>query len=189
MLAEILKNETRSAHKQLDQHPLLVKLLQPNLSTETYTLILSGMYGIQFHCESTLDAAADKFIDHEYFHLPSRLPLLAEDLRQLHSVSTATITNKQKLSCNSIGAYVGMAYVLEGSALGGQHIARYLSKSSPHFPTQFFSSQNMDCKNRWATFWEFANQYCLASDIDSAISSALKTFHFYEQHMDFCLCQ
>ena len=187
MLAQLLKSETRAAHHVLDHHPLLMQLFKPDLSVDTYALILSSMRDVQVYCENTLAVAAKNISHHQYLDSQSRIPLLNDDLRRLPYLPTIFQSIVDPITVNNMGAFIGMAYVIEGSALGGQHIARYLQKTNPQLPIQFFSSAGFDCKQRWELFLDFARSSCPQDQYENAVTSAVKTFEIYRRHMDRCL--
>ena len=188
MLAQLLKTETRAAHHALDHHPLLSQLFSPELSSETYALILSSMRGVQMQCETVLANFAERLPQHfsydGYLNFASRIPLIDKDLSSVKNIPQTLPAISNPISLNSIGSYIGMAYVIEGSALGGQHIARYLQKVKPLLPVSFFSSEGFDCKERWNSFWEFANAHCPENEYDIAVATAIQTFDIYRLQMD-----
>ena len=184
MLAQLLKTETCAAHHALDHHPLLSQLFKPELSAETYARILISMRGVQEQCEAMLATVSRQLPHHSYFDFPSRMPLLDNDLRNLGQLPSTIASISDPIVINNAGAYVGMAYVIEGSALGGQHIARYLHNAKPSLPVGFFSSSGIDCKQRWNSFWEFANSYCDETQYENAVAIAVQTFDLYRAQMD-----
>lgn len=106
-----------------------------------------------------------------------KTPLLAKDL------ALAGISSQQCPICTfipdirSVGAAFGCLYVLEGSTLGGQIIAREVYKHlgfTPENGCQFFSSYGATVGPMWKNFgehletWSAANEACRGEVIRSA---------------------
>ncbi len=125
-----LRLETRDAHDKIEANPQFARLMAPDLTREEYRALLARLFGHHAPAEAALAEAMHLLP--AALALPRRLSrtaLLAADLAALgFSPSRVealprcvgiTIRNREQAW--------GLLYVLEGSSLGGQVIARHLA--------------------------------------------------------------
>jgi heme oxygenase len=173
-LLEQLRHATRTAHHQLDHHPLLQGLVRPGLDLPGYAQALAALHGPLAGCEKLL---APHLIPTDF---PLRHPDLEADLADLGHTPwplSATLPNASQAD-----ARLGILYVLEGACLGAAFIHRSLSTRLPEAPLRFFGTPS---PKRWARFQKHARQtHPLGSAV---IEGALATFACYHQHLNACL--
>lgn len=134
-LADELRAATAAAHARIEANPRLARLLAEDLSSEEYAAILARLLGHHAPAEAAIAAWAAR----EAGALPATLDLprrldrtarLSADLAAL-GFSAARIA---ALPRAAIAPFTraeeawGMLYLLEGSALGGQVIARHRAR-------------------------------------------------------------
>jgi len=82
--------------------------------------------------------------------------LLRADLAALH-VDAATLPRATELpDVHDLGRALGALYVLEGSTLGGQVLAREVARGAAGAPTSFLNGAGGDTGARWTSFGRFA---------------------------------
>jgi heme oxygenase len=186
-LHQYLREATKGAHRELDHHPLLASLVRDGLSREHYGNALAGLYGVYDPLEAQLYALIQqKGLD--FSHAGRfRLPALRADLAALGRSPITTAISFPPAT--AVPQLVGMLYTLEGSAMGGQAIARYIvsqqsSTSGARLPTRFFSGDGEAGSERWQAFWTFADASCRQDDFEAAASAAVELFRKIKHQLD-----
>jgi heme oxygenase (biliverdin-IX-beta and delta-forming) len=175
LLRNNLREATANAHRALDHHPILSPLLRSPLSTEAYILALRALHGPQ----SALETMLYGFAPREAF--PGRAADLERDLARLDVKPYPVLVTVPRAT--DYATKMGAMYVIEGSNLGGQVIARQLAQTlSPELPRDFFG--RAEGYARWERFWEFAMQYLAEDNIAKASEMAVDVFDFYRAHLN-----
>jgi heme oxygenase (biliverdin-IX-beta and delta-forming) len=126
MILEELRIKTRHYHEKIEQ---TLNLFNTGMTLSQYKILLEGFYGFY----KPLEANLDKILEQESllpdYSIRKKQPLLKQDLIAL-GVSSAEL--EQLKTCdrlpplNNTAQAMGCLYVIEGSTLGGQVIAKYL---------------------------------------------------------------
>ncbi|RCV89416.1 biliverdin-producing heme oxygenase [Billgrantia montanilacus] len=186
-VAQALRQGTRSAHRRLDHHPLLQQLVRPGLTRASYTASLLALYRPQAQLEAVVAASAAclGLSIGEASPAPPRLPQLEADLHGLGAVLPLPGSSECQVA-DSPAALVGLRYVLDGSRLGGQVIARqvveWLGDDVPH---RFFAAAEPDW--HWRRFLAFGQHHCPPEDVDRAVAAAQAAFANYLVSLDAAL--
>lgn len=187
-----LRDSTRAAHRSLDHHPLLAPLVRQDLSLKHYQYVLKVMNWLHVHLRQRLTGAMEEFVPTSRFIPSDRPRWLADDMSWLGMKETASPVNVDesfKLRFTSAEALVGALYVLEGSTLGGQVIARQLAESIGVYPgkgASFFYGHGDDTQAHWEGFWCFANGVCSTGSIELACDAAVGMFNDFEHFLNIC---
>ena len=183
-LHDRLRQATKASHRLLDHHPLLAPLVRSDVTPEQYGDALAALYGVYAPLESGIDgflAVRPALFD---YHSRRKLPALKDDLAVLGRPPP------QRALIHPVPAtaaeLVGVLYVVEGSALGGQSIARRLRQGGfDSLPLRFFSGSGELGAVRWREFLAFADEACLAADQQSAAAAAaVSVFRAIRTHLD-----
>lgn len=159
-----LRAATKRSHHNIDHHPVLSPLVSSQLDVEQYKFILQTLYGFHEPLQMAMESACRKF-QPDLFFLPSdRRAWLQQDFDffgiSLPDIgSSAPIWDSRDISCNA--ELIGALYVVEGSTLGGQVIARQLKENFSFGPTtgaRLFNGHEGDTYSRWESFWRYASQ-------------------------------
>ncbi|RDB42315.1 hypothetical protein DU490_13495 [Halomonas sp. DQ26W] len=186
-VAQALRYSTRSAHQRLDRHPLLQQLVRPGLSRASYTASLLALYRPQAQLEAgvTVSAVRLGLASGEAAPAPPRLPLLEADLCGLGAVFCLPDSSEAR-EAGSSAALVGLRYVLDGSRLGGQVIARLVvERLGEDVPHRFFAA--IDPDGHWRRFLAFSQHHCPPEDVDNAVEAAQTAFEDYLAALDAAL--
>lgn len=181
LLALRLRQATKAAHHALDHHPLLATLLEPSLTRAAYGDSLASLHGLYAAAEAALAPGAEA----AFPHVP-RLPALEADLAAL---CRSPLPFRASIAVpDSPATRIGMLYVLEGSALGGQVLMRQIQKTlGTDCPLVFFAGTGEAAgKMRWASYWRYAEAHCPLEDIPLAEAAALALFRCFQTHLEDC---
>ena len=182
-----LQQATAAAHRRLERHPLLTKLLSPELSRADYGDTLAALYGMQAPAEAAvrhflLQQPALFDYSHRY-----KLPTLDADL---HALGRAPLPLHADCPApSSAGALFGMLYVLEGATLGGSVIAHRIRRNTAAsllLPLQFYTVYGDQVARRWQIFMRYACARCPAGEHTAAATAAVAMFVNLEHHLDAC---
>ncbi|WKN32328.1 biliverdin-producing heme oxygenase [Porifericola rhodea] len=160
MILNDLKEHTSLQHKQLESHPLLHQLTSDDLTLTKYSTILRKFYGFFSPLEERIAThiSKEQLADLEKRRKSS---LLLLDLERLEQTLPTQICEDLPEIKNTAQA-LGTLYVMEGSTLGGQMIARQLHKSlglSPERGTAFFYGYGKDTGKQWKRFQAALTQF------------------------------
>lgn len=171
-----LKHRTADLHLEAERH---VRILDPDATDETYARYLTKMFG--FHAPLELAFARHAGLEAAGFAAAQRAKRgwIAHDLAALGVESSPPLC-AQLPDLGDVLRATGVAYVIEGSTLGGRFI---LTKMRPRFghlmgrATRFLEGYRDDTGTRWKQFAALAERI-LYDDaaIDRAVLGARDTF-------------
>jgi heme oxygenase len=180
-----LRQETAEIHERLHGHPGLAAAASGAITADDYARLLARLFGFHRAYESVLaETAFNEAYDLGFVTPVARSESLALDLVAL-GVDRATITNLPLCASivrpSSVAELLGSRYVVEGSTLGGQLIARALE---PRFGDnrRFFLSKP---GNTWRALSESLE--ALAGDpssVQAAGNAARTSFLDFERWME-----
>lgn len=181
-LLERLKRETQESHSDLERR---VDVMNRVRTAQGYRTLLEKFYGVYSPLESEIARATSEIAA----WLPDiegrmRTASLCLDLRVLGNTCPEALPHAPIPPLASLSQQFGCLYVLEGSTLGGQFIAREVGKQlhySPESGCGFFASHGADIGEMWHRFREAIESYAAAhsQNHDSIIQSATATFRAF----------
>lgn len=184
ILAE-LKETLAPYHRQLEMD---VNIWAALASPASYRNLLIKFFGVIAALESQL-AVVDELetwlpdVSHRW-----KTPLLTKDL----AVWGARFENCPICidvpDLETMGSAFGCLYVLEGSTLGGQIIAREVYKHlglTPENGCRFFSSYGAEVGPMWKSFGRYLETWCAANEArrDEVLESAADTFECFSRRL------
>ncbi|MDQ3230869.1 MAG: biliverdin-producing heme oxygenase [Pseudobdellovibrionaceae bacterium] len=177
MILNRLRLETSPHHERLDHHPLMVQLMSPQVSRQHYQHIIGKFFGFYQVLEPLLARRTmwpDLGID---FSERLKTPWILQDLTYLDvpiaRLAHAPTPDWLQDDASALGAF----YVLEGSTLGGQVIARHVTDTLHLNPEQglaFFSSYGAQVGQRWKETRKALMQFSENSGADDVMIQAAK---------------
>lgn len=182
-LHQQLRLATKEPHHALDHHPLMARLLAPDISRREYGDALVAMHGVYASAETALLAYLARHPDLFDYAARRKLPALEADLAALKRHPAAMTMTVPAI--DGIGALFGMLYTIEGATLGGQFIAaRLRQQGGGDFPLQFYTVYGEQTRSRWLAFLELAEQRCPPVEYARAAATAVALFEGIRQHLD-----
>jgi heme oxygenase len=171
-----LKIQTASLHEKLDHKTLLAKVMDPSFTLQEYSQVLTLLCESFALVENSILKAGGEKLFQDYFY-ESRVPDLKKDLDAL---KISPIHSAQARSCDdsSVATAVGMIYVLHGSSLGGQFIAKKLAGRMPEDALNFYG-RSSHYVPAWAQFKEkldHENNHLSLAQAVAGASHAFETF-------------
>lgn len=164
MISEQLKTETKILHDRVEAKFNSHKIFAGTFSDDDYKTLLYSNYLLHLHFENAIFGLLSPNFS-EKLQLPKRakLKLIEADLK---SMNLPVIIPEISISIDNEARAMGVLYVMEGSTLGGNVIAKQLAKL-PKFasvPFHYFGVYKDQTGSRWKEFKsvldsEFAGDY------------------------------
>ena len=169
-LLQALRFETRPAHDQLEQNTFNQQLAAGTITEAATARFLAKMYGFLVPYEARLRQAS---LGPEWeANTRQRAHLILEDLQQPAS-SLAVCADMPPLA--TWPQLLGAMYVVEGSTLGGQVIARQLAKANIPLRS-YFSGYGERTGSLWKAFCQLLAQQATPATEAEIVQSASLTF-------------
>src|SRR5690554_1178760 len=177
----MLREHTQTLHHQLDHHPVMARLLMPELAADDYANTLSWLHPLQIELELALTTRQNLLPQPTSW--VSRLKPLEDDLEQLNKqpVVLRERAIEPPVFGDSAGTAAGMLYVLDGARLGSAHIARRIQHTLAHLPCRYFMEANG--ATHWPTTLKVLEQLD-RSEYSQCIAAAETVFGWYLTVMD-----
>lgn len=181
-IAQRLKEQTRAHHQRLEQK---LGWLRPGFSRSDYAGMIELLWGYYAPLENHWAALPDLALALPDIDRRRKTPLLEGDLSVLglDRQAIARLPQCTRLPrCDSIAEALGCLYVLEGSTLGGQVIARHLHRTLGLHKANgaaFLLCYGAAAEPMWAAFRERLESS--GEDEAAQVTSACETFLTLEQ--------
>ncbi|ERS91253.1 hypothetical protein Q671_17175 [Halomonas sp. PBN3] len=187
-----LRAATRDHHRTLDHHPELQRLLRPGLTRHGYARSLAAMLAPHAALERAVWQGGQA-LGLEYTLSPRRAPRLIADLKALegelgegsdrasahvgHDAAGADLYAFPTVSCPA--QLLGLRYVLEGSRLGGEVLARAIRRALGNDAPVGFLADG-EARHHWESLCACAERDLRTRALEeSAIESAQDAFVAY----------
>ncbi|MGZ5049568.1 MAG: biliverdin-producing heme oxygenase [Methylobacter sp.] len=187
-ILEALKEQTSTVHQAMHQHPMMSTLLSTSCRLPDYQVLLLAYHELYCILEHKLCKAASQLnLDFDYY---TRLksPWLDQDLNYFGlSPLARTIGDLGSMAITDIPTLIGVLYVVEGSTLGGQVIAKQLQDSldiTADRGGRFFFGYGADTAVMWQTFRRFAESVVEIEAEATVVAAAQATFAVFGQMLD-----
>jgi heme oxygenase len=186
-----LREATSDVHERLHGHAGFSAAAAGTISVRGYGKLLERLWGFHRAFESTFDEATRKWqvgVDLEKRH---RCGMIEADLITLGGDLKAIARLPQCVTLYRPGnkaAFIGALYVVEGSTLGGVHLARALASTigaGSACGVQFFLGYGDQRGAMWRSFLQELDE-CARAPADEAavIDGAIETFVHFEAWME-----
>jgi heme oxygenase len=170
-----LKERTQDLHQEAETY---VRILDADAGLPDYARYLAAMHG--FHAPLEAALAADPALAEAGFDAPARRKrqLLERDLASLGAALPAPCAALPQVG--SLARRLGVAYVLEGSTLGGKFIlARLPAGLAPlrGIATSFLDGYGAATGARWREFGAIIERFVTSETVEAeAVAGARDTF-------------
>ena len=169
-----LRAETRPYHDALEATPFNAALSAGTLTAADTRQFLAKMYGFMQPCEAQLRAHEALFGPEWELPARYRAHLILSDLG-LDPAAPGLPLCPALPPLDSWPRLLGALYVLEGSTLGGQVIARQLGKAGIG-ASRYFAGAGALTGPRWKSFCQLLTAAAPATDEAELVASASRTF-------------
>jgi heme oxygenase len=170
LILQLLRAETRPAHEALEQTPFNQALAAGTPSAEATAYFLAKMYGFLVPYEARL--RQHPFGPEWEIERRQRAHLILEDL----GLAPAALPLCPALPpLDSWPQLLGAMYVLEGSTLGGQVIARQLAQAGIPLRT-YFTGAGDQTGPLWKSFSQLLDEAATNDNATELVQSATLTF-------------
>lgn len=175
MVSAQVKEQTKSAHQSLEK--IIIRQIKRIGTIDEYSKLLSMFYGYYAPLEKMLSA----FLNDDLIPFYSKrrnAAALAKDLNNSGAETAAVEICDDLPMIDNIASALGVMYVLEGSTLGGVHIAKMLEAQLSLSGNQltFFKGYGDNNKTMWMAFTEALDGYGKEADKIEIITAAQETF-------------
>lgn len=175
-----LKQATSSYHVQIEQTPLLAKIMSPDITMAEYSVLLQKFYGYIHPSEIKIKSTpwVSLLSDRE------KSPLLVNDLAALNHTPTLHFCENLPPLINA-EQVLGYLYVMEGATLGGQIITKMISRrlgTTAEKQGTYFYGYGKETKAKWDEFCILLNDVNFTQEV-AIIESASLTYQTLTQWM------
>lgn len=178
MVSEYLKQNTAEFHDAAEKLFNSEKIFNKTFTLEDYKKIINTNYLMLLHSEDQIfNSLNEKFAEKLQLDQRKKLPLIEKDLENLSLKNQAT---SHALEINNENEALGMMYVIEGSTLGGNVIAKQLSKTEgfDNVAFNFFGCYQENTGPMWKNFKEVLDTEVTEENYDEVLSGAKKLYTF-----------
>jgi len=171
-LSARLRMETRDLHDRIEANPRFCRLMAPDLSLAEYHALIVALFGHHAGAEAALAGAPGLPAVLGLSRRLTRTAALTADLRAL-GLTEAAIARLPRCAAyliDSPEAAWGALYVLEGSTLGGQLIARHLAATlglGPETGAAGLVPHGAQTGALWRQFRELMDEAAAMGEIDT----------------------
>ena len=155
----LLRQQTQAHHHRLNQHPLLKGLLTRDLSLGQYQRVLWAYANLYQIIEEQIELYLAQHPTVFDYTQRRKSQWLIQDLAYFSATDAAEkFHGKFDFSVpriDSLGQFFGILYVIEGSTLGGQQIAKALvsyHQLTPERGARFFYGYGNQSSSLWEAF-------------------------------------
>ncbi|MBA2680079.1 MAG: biliverdin-producing heme oxygenase [Ktedonobacteraceae bacterium] len=181
MNLQILRRETEACHRAVEN---CIPLMHAELDTAQYVRCLRQMYGIVAAWEERAADAAPAWMQSTLAER-QRKRLLELDLAWF-GVAEQDDRRPMLPEMNALPRLLGTMYVMEGSTLGGQLIARHL-ETTLHLRdgkgNAYFRGHGIQTGPMWKEFCEMLKQRVSDDQTDTVVASAKAMFTTFGEWM------
>lgn len=175
MIATRLKQATHTAHQQLEG--LMIPAMKQIRHQRGYAQLLYLFYGYYQPLESLLEPFVGQYLPD--IHTRRKAALILDDLQALEADTSAIPQAPALPLIENAAQAMGALYVLEGSTLGGTHIARMLQQQlGSDTGLSFFYGYGPETGSKWKTFVDALNAFPAGDQAEQEmINAANETFN------------
>ncbi|EJL75008.1 biliverdin-producing heme oxygenase [Chryseobacterium populi] len=178
MVSEYLKQNTAEFHDAAEKLFNAEKIFNKTFTLEDYKKIISTNYLMLLHSEDKIfNRLSGKFAEKLQLDQRKKLALIEKDRE---SLSIENQTASHPLEINNEHEALGMMYVIEGSTLGGNVIAKQLSKTEgfDEVTFNFFGCYQENTGLMWKNFKEVLDAAVTEENYSEVLSGAKKLYTF-----------
>lgn len=172
-----LRRETHAQHEAVEANRFNAALGAGTVTAADAAWFLGKLYGFVAPCEAALQAHAAAL--DPAWELPARrrAHFIPADLADLGAATQPLPLSSWLPPLATEAQALGVLYVLEGSTLGGQVIARQLEKNGLGAARRYFTAYGALTGPRWQAACRLLAAAATPHNEDEIVTSATRTFH------------
>lgn len=178
MVSDYLKKHTAAYHDAAEKLFNSKKIFDKTFTLEDYKKIIGTNYLMLLHSEERIfNSFSEDLAEKLQLEDRKKLPLIEKDLA---SLSLKNRTAHHELEFTGENEALGALYVIEGSTLGGNVIAKQLSKTEGFdgITFNFFGCYRENTGPMWKNFKEILDTEVDEQSYDEVLSGAKKLYTF-----------
>ncbi|CAD7811737.1 hypothetical protein CHRY9390_02407 [Chryseobacterium aquaeductus] len=178
MVSEYLKQNTADFHNAAEKFFSSDKIFSKTFTLSDYKKMINSNYLMLLNSEDKIFSILSKnFSEKLRLDLRMKLPLIEKDIESLNLKNQNATHN---LEFANEQEALGALYVIEGSTLGGNVIAKQLSKTEnfDHVSFNFFGCYKENTGMMWKDFKEILDTQVSEENYQDALSGAKKLYTF-----------
>ncbi len=178
MVSEYLKQNTAEYHDAAEKLFNSEKIFNKTFTLEDYKKIINTNYLMLLHSEDKIfNSLSGNFSEKLQLNDRKKLPLIEKDLA---SLALENRTPSHALEFENEHEALGAMYVIEGSTLGGNVIAKQLSKTEgfDNVTFNFFGCYQENTGPMWKNFKEVLDTEVAEEKYNDVLSGAKKLYTF-----------
>lgn len=178
MISEYLKQNTAEYHDAAEKLFNSERIFNKTFTLEDYKKIIHANYTMLLHAEEQIfKSLSDQFGESLQLNQRKKLPLIEKDVERLNLEHQAV---SHALEIKNEHEALGMMYVIEGSTLGGNVIAKQLSKTEGFDAVtfNFFGCYQDNTGSMWKNFKEVLDTEVKEEDYNEVLLGAKKLYRF-----------
>ncbi len=178
MVSEYLKKNTAEFHDAAEKLFSSEKIFNRTFTLEDYKKIIHNNYLMLLHAEDKIFSSLEEnFSDKLQLADRKKLSLIEKDLESL-SLDNQAVSHT--LEFDNENEALGAMYVIEGSTLGGNVIAKQLSKTEgfDQVTFNFFGCYQENTGPMWKSFKEVLDTEVKEEHYNEVLSGAKKLYTF-----------
>lgn len=177
-IMERLRNETKTAHQQLEK--ATIPFIKKATSEAQYAYLLKMFYGYFKPVEEKIHSLVDSSLLTDIEERRQSAAIL-EDLKTIGEEDAQLSISEFLPGLTNVPQAIGAMYVLEGSTLGGRFISQMLMKQLNRNAVDgitFFSGYGENTDTKWRNFTQMVNEYAekFPENKDQIVVAADETF-------------
>jgi heme oxygenase (biliverdin-IX-beta and delta-forming) len=177
MVSEYLKQNTAEYHDAAEKLFNSEKIFNKTFTLEDYKKIIHTNYLMLLHSEDKIFDRLSEMAEKLQLDQRKKLPLIEKDIKSL------SLKNKEAghiIEFNNEHEALGAMYVIEGSTLGGNVIAKQLSKTEgfDQVTFNFFGCYQENTGSMWKNFKEVLDTEVKEENYNEVLSGAKKLYTF-----------
>jgi len=180
-----LKTQTADSHKKLEELPVSMSIMSPDMKIEEYAKYLNLMHDVHADTEETVFPLFSGLLDD--LEQRRKKQLIEADLSYLN-YDVTSFEKVFKTENISIPFALGILYVVEGSTLGGRFILKNVSKVpqlSGDKGVSYFNGYGDKTGSFWKSFLNFLSEYEQQNNCgDAIIEGAVFAFDSIYNHFE-----
>lgn len=157
---ERLRAKTSVAHTNLEQLPVSVSIVNPNVTNDQYVHYLNLMHDVVKQAEEEIFPALTAFVPD--LNERNKTSLLENDLKTLGVSKTKSQKPFENADSMSPAFAMGVLYVIEGSSLGGRVILKNIHTALGHTEEEgasYFAGYGNQTGSKWKSFLNALTTY------------------------------